>query len=196
MSTSTAAPEPGLARGPARWLISLAGLLSIAAGVIVLFKPGGSLVTLTVIAGVFVLVDAIVEVGAALLGRTENRALTAMLGVLGALAGVLLIRHPVAGIVWAALLIGAWLLIGGITRMIVAFDATEHRAWQALVGAVQLIAGIVIVASPGIGFATLALFVGISFVMNGLAMFALGWAMHEVDERTAAPPREAGAASA
>jgi uncharacterized membrane protein HdeD (DUF308 family) len=39
------------------WLFVLAGVLSIAAGVIVLFKPGDSLATLAVIAGIFLLID-------------------------------------------------------------------------------------------------------------------------------------------
>ena len=40
---------------------SLVGLLSIVAGVIILFKPSDSLSTLAVIAGIFLLVDGILE---------------------------------------------------------------------------------------------------------------------------------------
>jgi uncharacterized membrane protein HdeD (DUF308 family) len=36
-------------------------------------------------------------------------------------------------------------------------------------GLVELIAGIVIVANPSIGYTTLAILVGIAFILNGLA---------------------------
>ena len=39
------------------WLFVLVGVLSLAAGLIVLFKPGDSLATLAVITGIFLLVD-------------------------------------------------------------------------------------------------------------------------------------------
>src|SRR3954447_2878669 len=90
------------------WLVSLIGLLSIAAGVIILFKPGDSLATLAVIAGIFLLLDAIVELLAAILGVTQSRGSVALLGVLTLVVGILLIRHPVAGVTFVALLLGLW----------------------------------------------------------------------------------------
>src|SRR6059058_1146211 len=63
------------------WVLSLVGLLSIAAGVIILFKPGDSLKTLAVIAGIFLVVDAIMELTAAIMGVTQSRGLLALLGV-------------------------------------------------------------------------------------------------------------------
>lgn len=48
------------------------------------------------------------------------------------------------------LLLGLWLIVAGI-------------------------AGIVLVASPGIGVATLAVLVGIGFIVRGLALIGIGW---------------------
>ena len=42
----------------------------------------------------------------------------------------------------------------------------------------ELLAGIVIASDPNIGFATLALFVGIAFIVNGIGMFGVGWSLH------------------
>ena len=50
----------------------------------------------------------------------------------------------------------------------------------------ELLAGIVIVSDPNIGFATLALFVGIAFILNGIGMFGVGWSLHTL-RREAAP---------
>jgi uncharacterized membrane protein HdeD (DUF308 family) len=169
------------------WLLALVGVLSIAAGITILIKPGDSLATLAVIAGIFLLVDGILELAASLLNGTPSRGSLALLGVLTAIVGVLLIRHPIGGIAAVALLIGIWLIAVGLLRVIAAFDVDEDRGWNIFAGAVELLAGIVIVSDPNIGFATLALLVGIAFILNGMGMFALGWSLHTVRREVAMP---------
>jgi uncharacterized membrane protein HdeD (DUF308 family) len=167
------------------WLLLVIGVLSIAAGVIILIKPGDSLATLAVIAGIFLLVDGILELAASLIAGTPGRGSLALLGVLTAIVGVLLIRHPIQGVVAIALLIGIWLIAVGVIRIIAAFDLYENRGWNIFAGAVELLAGIVIVSDPNIGFATLALFVGIAFILNGIGMFGVGWNLHTLRREAA-----------
>ena len=162
------------------WLLLTVGVLSIAAGVIVLFKPSDSLATLAVIVGIFVLIDGILELADSLFRETRNRGMVALFGVLTAIVGVLLIRHPVGGVTFVALLIALWLIAIGVIRFATAFDEPEHRGWYALLGLVEMVAGIVIVANPDIGYATLAVLVGIGFILNGIATTILGWEMHEI----------------
>ena len=169
------------------WLLLLVGVLSIAVGVTILFKPGDSLATLAVIVGIFVLIDGILELAASLMHSTQNRGMVALLGALTAIVGVLLIRHPVQGIVFVALLIGIWLIAVGVIRIAAAFEVDENRGWNIIAGLVELIAGIVIVSDPNIGYATLAVLAGIAFIVNGMGMFGLGWTMHAVRREVAAP---------
>lgn len=179
MTATAQQVEVGRAAG-GWWLLLLVGMLSIVAGVIILFKPSESIATLAVIAGIFLLLDGILELVDSILRDTPNRGLVALLGVLSAIVGVLLIRHPGGGVTLVALLIGIWLIAVGVIRFAVAFGEYEHRAWHALVGIVELVAGIVIVADPSIGYTTLAIVVGIGFVFNGVGMAALGWVAHGV----------------
>jgi uncharacterized membrane protein HdeD (DUF308 family) len=162
------------------WLLVAVGLLSVVAGVIILFQPGDSLATLAVIAGIFLLADGILELITSLVRRTPDRALVALTGVLSAIAGVLLIRHPIGGVVAVALLIGIWLIAVGVIRLATAFDEYANRGWQVFAGAAEILAGIVIIADPNIGFATLALLVGLGFILNGFGMAGLGWSMREL----------------
>lgn len=55
-------------------------------------------------------------------GATESRALLAFLGALSAVIGVILIRHPIRGVVAVALLVGLWLIAIGIIRFVGALD--------------------------------------------------------------------------
>jgi uncharacterized membrane protein HdeD (DUF308 family) len=186
-------PEPPLTREDVRewtgawWLLLLLGVLGVVAGVIVLLKPSNSLATLAVICGVFVLLDSILGLAMALFSKAGGAA--ALVGVLGIVIGILLIRHPVDSVLAIALLIGIWLVALGVIRLVRAFEF-DRRAWSFVVAVVEIIAGIVIVASPHIGFATLALLVGISFLVNGFALCALGWTMHQVRGAAASLPGE------
>ena len=169
------------------WLVLVIGVLSIGVGIAILAKPGDSLATLAVIAGIFLLVDGILELAVSLVHSTQSRGTVAVLGVITAIVGVLLIRHPIQGVTAIALLIAIWLIAVGVVRIVATFEIEANRGWNLIVGAVELIAGIVIVSDPNIGFTTLALLVGIAFIVNGMGMFGLGWNMHTLRRAAEAP---------
>ena len=68
-----------------------------------------------------------------------------------------------------------------------AFEEYEHRLWYAFLGVIELVAGIVIVANPNIGYTTLAILVGIAFIINGIGLGALGWGLHEARREASRP---------
>jgi uncharacterized membrane protein HdeD (DUF308 family) len=187
MSTTSLTGSEEHAPGWARWLLMFLGALCVAAGVIVLAKPGDSLATLAVIVGIFMLVDGCFEIGMSFSRRTESRGLVALLGVLNAVIGIVLIRHPFAGVAAIAILTGLWLVCFGVIRFISAFETREHRVWNVVVAVVEVVAGVVILADPNIGFATLALLIGIAFIARGVALFAFGWMLHAVSHAEAPP---------
>jgi len=192
MSSQDPATEEVRESTSAWWLLLLLGAISIAVGVVVLAKPSDSLATLAVIAGIFVLVEGVFDLVVSMRRRTENRGMAAIVGVLSVVVGVLLIRHPIGGVLAIALLIGIWLIAIGVVRFVQAFDR-ENRAWNIVLAVIEVVAGIVIVSSPPIGFATLALLVGIAFILNGVAIFALGWTMHTLRRDAEGPAYHAGA---
>src|SRR5438270_11658931 len=99
-SGTRATVAAGEAREPAWlwWVLVLVGVMSVVAGIILVFKPSNSLATLAVIFGIFLLIDGIGELVASLSGTTDNRGLAAILGVLGVIIGIVLIRHPFHGV--------------------------------------------------------------------------------------------------
>lgn len=164
------------------WLVALAGVLGVVVGAVVLAKPGHSLAALAVLSGVFILVESILELLHAALA--ERSGVAALLGVLGVVVGVLLIRHPLRGAGLVGLVIGLWLIALGIVRLVNELSVAR-RIWSIAVAGIEVIAGVVIVASPHMRYTTLALAVGVSFVANGLALVVLARLLHIV--RVAAP---------
>jgi uncharacterized membrane protein HdeD (DUF308 family) len=177
------------------WLSLLIGALAVVAGIIVLLKPSNSLTTLAVVSGILILVDGIVELVAAVIGGSENRGLMAVIGALSVIAGVLLIRHPLGGVKAVALVLGIWLIAAGVVRFVAALVVPGGRAWRICVALVLAIFGIIIVSSPHIGYATLALITGVCFIGYGLAMLAVGWTMHAIRHAPASPEPEPSAST-
>jgi uncharacterized membrane protein HdeD (DUF308 family) len=175
------------------WLVVALGLLSLVAGVIVIVKPSNSLKTLAVVVGIFVLLDGIAEFVLAFDRRTANRGLVALLALLDVVVGILLIRHPVGGVKAIALLLAIWLIAAGVVRLIIAFDSHGDRVGRFVVAAIEIVFGIVIVANPNIGFATLAVLVGLAFIVNGLGLIAVGVLLRAV--RNQPPPPGLGVAT-
>jgi uncharacterized membrane protein HdeD (DUF308 family) len=160
------------------WLSPLLGVLSIIAGIMVLARPGGGLTLVAVVSGIFLLIDSLYEFATSFRRNSDERALGAVIGLLGIIAGILLIRHPVNSVTAIAIILGLWLVAIGATRLAVVL-LYERRFVTGALACVQLLCGAVIVSSPGIGLATLALLAGISFLLNGAALIALGWMLRQ-----------------
>lgn len=197
---ATGDPARGTSAQPPRipwWLLLLDGLFGIAAGIVLLAWPGIGLITLAWITGVFLLVDGIFELAGVVGHPGEHRGMRALLGALTVIAGLFLMRHPVAGVVAVALLLGIWLVVLGLVRLADAFGRTErHRIWHALIGVLEVIVGVIITADARIGVSTLALIVGIGFVLRGAGTGSLGWRLrpaHVGRRRPVAPAPSPGA---
>ena len=187
-------PEQVRELGGLRWLPVGLGVLSIIVGAVVLAKPDDSLKTFAVIAGIFILLDGIVELATGAGRGTANRGLVVLLGVLNLIVGILLIRHPIGGVQAIALFLGIWLIAAGVVRFVITFEYQGKRLGRFVTAAIEALFGLVIVASPHIGFATLALLVGISFIAYGIAMIASGVLVRTVT-RDQRPRRRAAASS-
>jgi uncharacterized membrane protein HdeD (DUF308 family) len=159
------------------WLFLLVGGASVIAGAILVAKPGNSLAALAVIVGIFLLVDSIAELAASLLRGGENRALGAILGVLGIIAGLVLIRHPTSVVSAIGLLIGLWLVAAGVIRLMRAFMLGGHVVLRGAVALLEIGVGVAVIAEPHIGYATLAVLVGLGLIVNGIGTIGLGMAV-------------------
>ena len=159
------------------WVILLVGVLSVVAGIILVLKPSHSLSTLAVIVGIFVLIDGLGELIASFGHRVENRGLAAIVGVLGIVFGILLIRHPSGAVTAIGLLIGIWMVASGIVRLVRALVVATRPVLGVLVALLEVAVGIVIVSDPHIGYATLAVLIGIWLILSGLGTIGIGVAL-------------------
>lgn len=156
------------------WLLVLIGIVSVVAGGILVAKPSHSLATLSVIFGIFLLIDGIIDVASSFGRGEENRALTAIFGLLAIVIGILLIRHPTTAVSAIGLIIGIWLVAAGALRLLRAFTFGGHVVLRVLIALLEIAVGVIVVSDPHIGYATLAILLGIWLIINGLAWIGLG----------------------
>ncbi len=174
------------------WLVVLFGVAVLGVGIFFVASPHETLSTFTVICGIFLLVDGVLAVIASIFGRNEGRGLLALIGVLGAIAGLVLIKKPFDTLIVFVLVFGVWFIVAGVVRFVAAFGEPEGRAGNIAVAVLDLIAGIVILSWPGPSLATVAVIVGIVLIFRGALMIGAGWELHglgrEVERELTARP--------
>jgi uncharacterized membrane protein HdeD (DUF308 family) len=187
MNRLSVSREQAFEASAAWWLFLLVGLSSVAAGVILVLKPSHSLNALAVVVGIFLLIDGIIELITSF-GKAENRGLGAIIGVLGIVVGIALIRHPIHGVTAIGLLIGIWLVAAGSIRFFKAVVEGVRPFLRSVIAWLEICAGVVILSDPHIGYTALAVIAGIWLIVNGFGVSTLGLALRMAEPEVG--PRE------
>ena len=117
----------GDAGGGARTLWAILGVLSLLLGFYALRHIVITLLSLGLLLGIFWLVDGIGLIVSAVEHRgMPGRGLSLLSGVLGAIAGLVLLVWPAISILTLAWLAGLWLLILGVMQVSVAMQLRRH----------------------------------------------------------------------
>ena len=143
------------------WLLVLFGVVTLGVGIFFVVSPHETLSAFTVITGIFLLVDGVLAIFGSIFGRGEGRGLLALIGVLSAIAGLVLIKKPFDTLVAFTLIIGVWFVVAGVVRFVTAVASPEGRNGNIFIAILDVVAGIVILAWPDLGLATLAVIIGI-----------------------------------
>jgi uncharacterized membrane protein HdeD (DUF308 family) len=172
-TTPGTTPVPSLL--PHLWKSTLiSGVLSVILGVLVLAWPGITLLAAAIAFGVYLLITGAAQVFFAfsLHVSAGSRILLFIGGAASLILAVLAFRHFGQG--YAFLLLAIWIGIGFIFRGVATTVSAIHdptlpgRGWSIFLGLISLLAGVVVLASPFASLVTLALVVGVWFVVIGV----------------------------
>ena len=146
------------------------GALTLILGIIVSFHPSGSLNVLAVLLGILMILSGIFHLVRIFGPGEEHRIWLGIAGLLFIVIGVVLIRHLHLSVALVGLFVGLSWVVQGVTALIggIAGGAREGRAWWITFGAVSLIAGIVVTATPVSSLTVLAVLLGIWFIIMGI----------------------------
>jgi uncharacterized membrane protein HdeD (DUF308 family) len=186
---STVSQVPTLGRN--WWLFLVVGLVSIVAGVLAIVYPDITLLALGIFAGVGLLFAGAMDIADAIAGEQEGRVMSAIVGVLSVVAGLICLRRPGESLLAIVVVLGIYLVVAGIVRFIRSFSTIEDRAAQMGLGIIDAILGILILSLPGLSLVTLAVLFAISLLVRGGFMLVLAFklrgARHHPEPGAAVP---------
>src|SRR5580698_7905155 len=179
-------PADMLARLGRHWgWVFTYGVLTLLAGVFVIAWPGVTLLVLAVLFGVQLIVSGIFRFVASfasddLTGGT--RVLLALLGVLSIIVGLWAVRHVLLTLLALIVFHGIFWIVNGVIEI---FTALAHRGmpqrgWTVAMGVLSVIAGIIVLAYPGLSLYGLAIILGIWLLIFGVMEMAAAFRLRSV----------------
>jgi uncharacterized membrane protein HdeD (DUF308 family) len=153
------------------WVLTF-GISTLLVGVAALAWPGRTLVVVAVLFGIQLILMGIFRFAGAF-GSDDvtggTRVLLALLGVLSLIIGLYAVRHVLITLLALALLLGIFWTVSGAVELFTAISHREmrNRGWNSVMGIVSILAGIVVLAYPGISLVTLAVVLGVWLIILG-----------------------------
>jgi uncharacterized membrane protein HdeD (DUF308 family) len=163
------------------WIVAL-GIIFMIAGVIALGSVVMATVSAVLIVGIMMIMAGVAEIIAAFNVKDWGKfALWMLLGLLYVGAGVICIIDPLAAALILTLMVGAALVVGGILRMVLAWNMREAGkpwGWVLVSGIISLLLGLEIIAQwPYSGVYVLGIFLGIDLIFIGSGWLSIGLAL-------------------
>lgn len=169
------------------WLMLIAGVLCVAAGIAVFAFPLESYVTLSILFGVLMLV-----VGAAKLIAASTsgnffmmRGYVIVGGVLDLLLGILLCVWPGVTLMLLPIMMGFWMLYNSFVLIGLSGDfetfGVPGAGWVTGSGILLLILSIIVLVNPlGAGIATVVVLAGVGLIVFGFILCVLGMKLKDI----------------
>jgi uncharacterized membrane protein HdeD (DUF308 family) len=181
----------------------VSGLLAIVLGVAVVAWPGISIAVAAIFFGAGLLLNGIQQVFFAfsLHVSAGGRVLLFISGAASLILAIMAFRHLYDAVLLLAIWIGVGFIFRGVATAVSAIsDPTlPGRGWNAFVGIISLIAGVVVLASPFDSIGTLAFVVGIWLIVIGVmevvSAIAIRKTTHLVHEAITQPAQPAATAA-
>ncbi len=165
------------------WLVALRGLVAVIFGVIALTRPSDTAAAVVILVALFVLVDGVLSLVAAIRASRPNWAFPMFEGILGVVIGILALVMPRITAMVFAVLIGIWALVTGIIELVMASRLRGQFGSNWLLGVaggLSVIFGIAFIVAPSAGVVALTVIVGIYALLFGIAMIVYGFRLRRV----------------
>lgn len=176
---------------PAWWAIMLKGLATLLLGVLLLASPAKTLLVLITFLGAYWVVRGVIGLFDAFAGRTEHRGTRAFAGIISILAGGFVLAYPAASTLIVPLtfviIVGVVAVVSGV--LYTWHGATYHSGATIVLGVLDLIFGLIVLASPYVAVVAAPYVLGGYAVIEGivLAGVSIGMRGHQHSAHRVSP---------
>ena len=160
------------------WLVLIQGILTIIIGILLLTNTALTTAVLIQIMGIYWLISGIFGIVSIFLDHSMW-GLKLLWGVLGILAGLLIIQHPL----WSSVIVLSVIVIvmginGLIIGMVNLIQAFQGGGWGAgIMGVINIVCGLILLFNVSIGMVILPYVIGIFALIGGIAALFMAFRM-------------------
>jgi len=154
------------------------GILSLIFGIIGTFMSVTMTMTSMIFFGILIVIGGFVFLVEAFSApQWKGKLMNLLIALLYIVAGGIMIANPAGSAVWFTLFIASFLIVVGVTRMIVGFqikDEISEWGWMVFGGILSIILGILIYMQwPVSGLWVIGLFISIELMVQGINAIAI-----------------------
>jgi uncharacterized membrane protein HdeD (DUF308 family) len=174
------------------WAVVLRGVAAVLFGLMALIWPALTLIVLVALFGAYALVDGVITLTTAALGRGRpgrQRGWLVVEGIAGILTGVVAFAWPHITALVLLWLIAGWALVTGVLEIVAAVRLRREISGEWLLGlsgALSVLFGILLVVWPASGALTVVVLIGIYAIVFGVALVGLGLRLRRVHREASA----------
>lgn len=162
------------------WTIMLRGVLAIIFAILAIFWTGLTLEILVVLFAIYAIGEGLFAIFSSIDASKhhEKWGWFVLEGVLGVIAGILILSWPGISVVIFVYLIALWALITGLAEILIGATAAINptaKSMMIIVGVLSLILGVVMLVYPGITVAIMVWLIGLYALIAGIAMIVFSF---------------------
>lgn len=176
------------------------GLVSLAAGLFLIFWPDKTLLFLVTLLGIWLILVGIFRIVEGLTSKGVSgghRTLIAVIGVLYVVVGIVCLRNLTGTVTVLAVILGIVWIVGGVAEVATGFART-HGTWPkigtVLLGLLSVAAGLVLFFWPGPTLMVLVWITGLWLIALGIIQLVLGIGSARSAKKSASGPMIPGVA--
>lgn len=148
--------------------LAVIGVLNLVIGIAIVVWPSATLTVVAVLVGLQLLLAGVLQVFLGVLGpESGGRWMVIFVGLLGVVAGLLVMREPLRIIELIVVVVGIFWVVSGVVRLAAAATDSGSRTRTALDGLVSVGAGAIVLAWPDPTLRVITLLVGILLIVRG-----------------------------
>lgn len=161
------------------WAIALRGVVGILFGLVALFLPGATMLSLVLLFAAYVFVDGVFGIVSAVRAARhgERWGLLVLEGIVDIAAAIVAVVWPGITVLVFVLLVAFWALLSGALMLAAAFrlKLADGRGWLVFGGIVSVLYGVLLIVAPMIGALVLTWWLGAYALVFGVSLLILAF---------------------
>jgi uncharacterized membrane protein HdeD (DUF308 family) len=161
------------------WAIGIRGALGILFGLIALFLPGTTMLSLVLVFAAYAFLDGVLGIVSAVRAARENErwGYLVLEGLVDIAAAAVAVLWPGITVVAFVFVIAFWAIVTGVLELMAAFrlDFIDGRGWLVFGGIVSILYGALLIAAPMIGAVVLTWWLGAYALVFGVCLVMLAF---------------------